>query len=131
MAQESAIWTVHGLLCRAPPPSQQFCLNILQHNPEIIDLLFECALDPRPAWYPEKQVDSIACEALVLFFRVSLDSVPGVSVSVEDALQEEVDAEWTALVESLKILTSRKDWVEKIIAVWKKIDDEKWQDLKQ
>jgi len=130
MAQESAAWVVHGLLCRSPPPSQQFCYDILKNNPEIIDLLFKCAAFVRPAWYPESQVDSIASESIAMLFRVSPHIIPGVIVKVEDSIQTMADSDWNALVDSLKILTSRPNWVDMPLNVWKMIDKERWQDLR-
>lgn len=56
MSQESALWAIHGFLCHSPPLSRQRCLEILQHDPVILDLLFECSNISRPAWYPESQV---------------------------------------------------------------------------
>ncbi|KAJ6616435.1 hypothetical protein B0H10DRAFT_2036985 [Mycena sp. CBHHK59/15] len=130
MSQESAIWTLHGILCRSPPPSQQFALDIIKHDPEILDLLFECATVAREPWYPETQVDSIASEVLMLLFRVYLDAVLGISVQTDKVLQAKKETEWDALVESLKILTSRPNWAQNLIAVWKRIEGEKWQRIK-
>lgn len=127
MAQESAIWVASGLLCRWPPPTKQFCLDVIKHDPELLDLLFECAIVKRPAWYPETQVDSVACEVIATLFQVPLDIVPGVPSSITPGKSE---AEWKALLEALEILASRKNWVEKMIKVWAKIDDEKWQSIK-
>lgn len=132
MAQESAMWAIHGLLCRSPLPTKEFCLEVLRHNPEVIDLLFQCAVISRPAWYPETQVDSIACEVLALLFQFPLDVVPGLFSpfdSEESTLKNDHDAEWNAMVESLKIFTSRATWVHNILSVWAKIEDEKWQDV--
>jgi hypothetical protein len=131
MAQESAAWVIHGLLCRSPPPSQQFCYEILKNNPEMIDLLFRCAAFVRPPWYPESQVDSIASESIAMLFRVSPHTIPGVVVKMEDNIQTMADSDWNALVESLKILTSRSNWVDMLLKVWKMIDNEKWQDLQR
>jgi hypothetical protein len=96
----------------------------------IIDLLFTCAVFERPAWYPETQVDSVACEVLALLFQPSLDVVLGVPLSLELPGKADMDADWIAIVETLKILTSRPGWVKKVLSVWKKIDDELWQDIK-
>lgn len=122
MSQESAAWCIQGLFLRSPPPNQTFCLEMLKHNPEVIDLLFECATLERHPWYPETQVDAIACEVITLLFCMSLEAVPGTSVRP--------DADRAPLIESLKILTSRPNWSKKLLAVWKKIDDEKWQHIK-
>lgn len=130
MAQECAIWATHGLLCTSPLPTRQFCLEIVKTNPVLIDLLFKCAVVPRPAWYPETQVDSAACEVLALLFQPSLEVVLGVPVPPEAPWKANIDSEWNAIVETLKILTSRPGWLKKVLAVWKKIDDEQWQNVK-
>lgn len=130
MAQESAAWCIQGLLLRSPPPNQRFCLEILKHDPELVDLLFECATSERHPWYPETQVDAIVCEAIALLFCISLEAVPGIPAHPDNDSQQEFKAEHDALIDSLKILTSRPNWAEKIIAVWKKIDNERWQLIK-
>jgi hypothetical protein len=85
----------------------------------------------RPPWYPESQVDSIACEALTTLFRVSPNSVLGIKVSPDDPAQQKIDGdEWIGLVDSLKVLTSRPIWVEMIIGVWNKVDGERWKEIK-
>ena len=96
----------------------------------MIDLLFKCAAFVRPAWYPESQVDSIASESIAMLFRVSPHTIPGVIVKVEDIIQTMADNDWNGLVESLKILTSRPNWVDMPLNVWKMIDKERWQDLR-
>lgn len=75
---ESAIWAIMSFA----PLDRQFRLEIIQHNPDIFNLLFDCAVLTRPTWHPETQVDSIAWES---------------------------KAEWKAVCESLKILTARKN----------------------
>ena len=50
------MWATHGLFCRDPPPKKSFCLAIVQENPEVFDLLLQCAALPRPPWYPETEV---------------------------------------------------------------------------
>jgi hypothetical protein len=131
MAQENAMWAIHGLLCRSPPPSPQFCADVLSHDPELIDLLFRCAAISRPPWYPESQVDSIACENLVLLYRISPSSVLGVPNSFNGPEEQNTaDDEWKGSIDSLKVLTSRPNWVEMIIGVWAKVENERWQDIK-
>ncbi|EGO03466.1 hypothetical protein SERLA73DRAFT_45690 [Serpula lacrymans var. lacrymans S7.3] len=129
MAQESALWAAHGLLCRSPPPNRQFCLDILKKKPEVLDLLFDCAVMDRPAWYPEMETDTIACEVLALLFHYPLHIVPGVSMSpaIDAAFKVQ---EWKTMGQSLAILTSRKDWAAKIIDVWEKVKEEDWGKIK-
>ncbi|KAH7905185.1 hypothetical protein BJ138DRAFT_1165257 [Hygrophoropsis aurantiaca] len=126
MAQESALWTVHGILCASPPPSCKFRLDILKKRPEIIDMLFDCAIITRPAWYPETQVDSIACEVLALLFQWPLHVVPGVeSTNVDGDFNAQ---EWRQL---LGRLISHEGWDEKIINVWKKVVEEDWEEVRR
>jgi hypothetical protein len=65
-----------------------------------------------------------------LLFQSSLDVVLGVPVPPEVPLKASVDEEWTASVETLKIITSRPGWLKKLLAVWKKIDEEDWRSVK-
>ncbi|KAH7925032.1 hypothetical protein BV22DRAFT_1089743 [Leucogyrophana mollusca] len=118
MAQESALWAVHGLLCTSPPPPRKFCLDIIKDKPEIVDMLFDCTIIARPAWYPETQVDSIACEILALLFQPPLHIVPGVSSNVER------DPEFHEWKQSLGKLTSREGWDVRIIQAWNKLRNE-------
>lgn len=130
MAQENAAWAIHGLLCRAPPPSMQYRYEILTHNPELLPLLFRCALVARHPWYPESQVDGIICEVITLFFHVSPHSVPGVTDAVDGVVKEMADEDRKVMIDIFKLLTARPQWPEMLIAIWNKIDDERWQDLK-
>jgi hypothetical protein len=46
-------------------------------------------------------------------------------------VQTEVEDEEEAVIELLKIFVSRDDWAGKIVAMWKKVEDEQWQDVKK
>ncbi|OAX35603.1 hypothetical protein K503DRAFT_773300 [Rhizopogon vinicolor AM-OR11-026] len=127
MAQERALWTAHGLLCMSPQLSRKHCLDILKKNPEILDLLFDCAVITRPPWYPETQVNSIACEILALLFQWPAHIVPGVSTPQDNAFRAQ---EWKSMSQAVSILTSREDWCEKIIEIWMKIEEEDWREVK-
>ncbi|KAJ8474482.1 hypothetical protein ONZ45_g15938 [Pleurotus djamor] len=130
LTQENSMWLIHGMLCRDPLVTHRFRLDILKHKPQVVDLLAECgALKAKP-WYPENECDAIACEALALLFLPSLDAVPGIPIPLTDSLQEEDDAELEAFNESLEILFSRR-WVELLVKIWKRLDDERWQDTLQ
>lgn len=123
---------ISGIFTRVPPPPRKFVLEVLQHKPEIVDLLFQCAIEPRNPWYPETEVDAIACEVLATIFRLPFGRIPGVPVSLDDGeIKDEDDAEMNASLELLRILTSRPHWVSKVLAVWKKIEEEKWQKVKR
>ncbi|KAH7882385.1 hypothetical protein F5I97DRAFT_1909836 [Phlebopus sp. FC_14] len=121
MAQESALWAVHGLLCTDPIPSRKFCLELLKKKPEILDLLFQCAIMPRPPCYPELEVASVSCEVLALLFQWPAHIVPGVSTPMDSAFKAQ---DWKAMSQCLTILTSREDWAEKIIEVWMTVEEE-------
>lgn len=131
MSQESASWAIQGLLLTTPPPSQQFCHEVLKHDPELIDLLFKCAAVPREAWYPELQVDSIICEAIVMLFRVPIFCVPGILVSLDYDFQKTTEEEWTAVLDSLKLFMSRPNWAQMILGVWERMEDETPQSIKK
>ncbi|KAF9226366.1 hypothetical protein BS17DRAFT_749768 [Gyrodon lividus] len=128
MAQESSMWAVHGLLCTNPLPSRKFCLEIVKKKPEVLDLLFDCAILSRPPWYPETQADSIACEALTLLLQWPSPIVPGVSTPMDSAFKAQ---DWKAMSQCLTILTSREDWAEKIIEIWMKVEEEDSRQVKQ
>ncbi|KIM42138.1 hypothetical protein M413DRAFT_444606 [Hebeloma cylindrosporum] len=131
MSQESASWSIQGLLLITPPPSQQFCHEVLKHDPELIDLLFKCAAVPREAWYPELQVDSIICEAIVMLFRVPSFSLPGVSINLDYDFQKTTEEEWAAVLDSLKLFTSRPNWSQMILGVWEMMENETPQSVKK
>ncbi|KAF9239310.1 hypothetical protein BU15DRAFT_46822 [Melanogaster broomeanus] len=128
MAQESSMWAVHGLLCTSPPPTRKFCLEILKKKPEVLDLLFDCAISPRPPWYPETHADSIACEALALLFQWPAHVVPGVSTPMDSAFKAH---DWKSMSQCLTILTSREDWADKIIEIWMKVEEEDAHGIRQ
>lgn len=91
ISQEGAAWVIHGLLCRSPPPSQQFCYDVLKNNAEMIDLLFRSTSDVLPSFVLRgiqnlKLVDSIASESIAMLFRVSPHTIPGVAVKAEDSI---------------------------------------------
>jgi hypothetical protein len=125
-AQEGALWTARGLLCTAPPPSRKHCLDILKKRPEILDLLFDCAIIARPPWYPETYLGPIACEVIALLFQWPSHIVPGVSTPQDHAFRAQ---EWKAMTQAVAILTSRDEWCEKIIEVWMKIEEEDWREV--
>jgi hypothetical protein len=102
----------------------KFRLEILKERPEIVDLLFDCAITPRPVWYPERQADAVACEILALLFQWPPYVVPGVSSPLDGSPRTQ---EWKALSQALKIMTSRKDWGERLIEVWMSVEEEDWR----
>ncbi|KAF8656534.1 hypothetical protein AX16_002498 [Volvariella volvacea WC 439] len=106
MTTEKALWAVHGLLCRDPPPTQQFCLKVVEHNREIIDLLLQ---------------------SLALLIRGSFYSISGVPVPADEELQAQEAKEQQALLDTWKIVFTRPNWKDKILAIWKHVEEEDWE----
>lgn len=121
LAHDDALWAAQGLVCTYPMLPTKFRLEILKKRPEIVDLLFDCAITPRPAWYPERQSDAVACEILALLFQWPPYIVPGVSSPLDGSSRTQ---EWKALSQALKMLTARKEWSEKLIEVWMSVEEE-------
>ncbi|OAX38729.1 hypothetical protein K503DRAFT_792343 [Rhizopogon vinicolor AM-OR11-026] len=124
LAHDDALWAAQGLVCTYPVLSAKFRLEILKKRPEIVDLLFDCAITPRPAWYPERQADAVACEILALLFQWPPYVVPGVSSPLDGSLRTQ---EWKALSQALTILTSREEWSGRLIEVWMRVEEEDWR----
>ncbi|EIW84760.1 hypothetical protein CONPUDRAFT_162111 [Coniophora puteana RWD-64-598 SS2] len=121
VTQESALWTAHGLLCTSSPQSRSFCLDILKKKPHVLDLLFDCAILSREAWYPETQTDSVACEVLTLIFQWPMHIIPGFANPSDKAFKTQ---EWKAMSQAMTIFTSRQGWVDRLIEVWMHIQEE-------
>lgn len=129
-SQESALVAILTLVGR-PALTKQTWLEILQHNPNIIPMLFKCTLMRRTSWYPESVADGIACEVLALLFHFPPHlprHVPPhpTHLPEERAILDEAAAEWKAMKELIGLLTS-SGGVENIKSVWAKFRDEKWQ----
>jgi hypothetical protein len=132
MAQENAAWTIQGLFLRCPPPDSRFRYEVLKHDPSVIDLLFRAAAIERPPWYADLDAGSILCESIVLIFRLPELVVPGVDVKAENIdIQKEMEEEWDALGDCLKLLISRPNWVDLILDVWNHNEAEKPHELKK
>jgi len=132
MAQENAAWTIHGLFLRSPPPDNQFCYEVLKHDPSVIDLLFRAANIERPPWYADLEVDAILCESVAMIFRLPELVIPGVDIKVSCSdVQKGKERDWDALVDCLKLLTSRPKWVELLLGVWNRIEAEKPLELRK
>ncbi|KAH7910958.1 hypothetical protein BJ138DRAFT_1151737 [Hygrophoropsis aurantiaca] len=128
VTQEAALWVAHGLLCTSPPPSRKACHEIIKKNPVLLDLLFDCAIIPRPESYPETHVDSIACQVISLLFQWPFHIVPGVSTNMDGTFKAQ---DWKFMSLSFKLLVDRDEWVEKIIEVWMKIEEEDYSKIQQ
>ncbi|KAG2154099.1 hypothetical protein DEU56DRAFT_773027 [Suillus clintonianus] len=124
MAHDDALWAAQGLVCTYPVLPAKFRLEILKKRPGIIDLLLDCAITPRPAWYPERQSDAVACEILALLFQWPPYVVPGVPSPLDGSSRTQ---EWKALSQALKMLTARQEWSEKLIEVWMGVEEEDWR----
>lgn len=124
LAHDDALWAAQGLVCTYPVLPMKFRLEILKKRPGIIDLLFDCAITPRPPWYPERQSDAVACEILALLFQWPPYIVPGVSSPLDGSSRTQ---EWKALSQALKMLTARQEWSEKLIEVWMSVEEEDWR----
>ena len=48
--------------------------------------------------------------------------VPGVPASVEGDLRREIDEEWTATLEILRMVTAIPGWVNKAYATWDRVE---------
>ena len=53
-----------------------------------------------------------------------MDRVPGVPVSVEGDLKREIDEEWTAALEILRMVAPIPGWVNKVYAMWDRVESE-------
>ncbi|KAG1761546.1 hypothetical protein EDD22DRAFT_895524 [Suillus occidentalis] len=124
LAHDDALWAAQGLVCTYPVLPMKFRLEILKKRPGIVDLLFDCAITPRPPWYPERQSDAVACEILALLFQWPPYIVPGVSSPLDGSSRTQ---EWKALSQALKMLTARQEWSEKLIEVWMSVEEEDWR----
>ena len=110
--------------CR--PPTYTSHLEILKCNPEILDVLFDCAIIPRLAHFPISLVSFLAWYMLNFLFERSLYIVPGVSTPM-DATRKMRD--WKLLLQCLAVLTSRKKWAEMIIETWMKVEEENYSEI--
>ncbi|KAL4071102.1 hypothetical protein V8B97DRAFT_2024011 [Scleroderma yunnanense] len=100
--QEFIIFGVCWLIRTNPPLTCKRRLELLKEKPEMLDLLFDCVIIPRSRFFPTSLACSMAWETIILLFRWPSHTVPG----------------------CLAILTSRKDWAEKIIDAWMKVEEE-------
>ncbi|EIW84759.1 hypothetical protein CONPUDRAFT_116927 [Coniophora puteana RWD-64-598 SS2] len=128
ICQESAIWVIHGILCTSSAHPPRFCADILKKRPQIVDLLFDCAIIDRQPWYPETRIVSVTCEIMVLLIRWPDHIIPGAASPVDKAFKSQ---DWKALSQAMSILTSRRDWVEKIVEVWLRMQEEDFRKITQ
>ncbi|EIW74173.1 hypothetical protein CONPUDRAFT_78145 [Coniophora puteana RWD-64-598 SS2] len=118
--QVSALNAAHQLIIMNTHPSPRYYLDVLKQKPSVIDLLLDCILVEPPHGYPEGTPAYIATNNLAAFFRwPSSMLVPGVPSTVDQALSNK---DWKALLQSMQILTSHRDWTERIIEAWMKTE---------
>ena len=128
--QENVFYSVMDLVAPLPVRKKAAVLEILRKRPQILQQLLTIASETRPPWYPETEVYSIAAECFTSLLNLPMDRVPGVSVSVEGGLQREIDEEWTAALEILRMVTAIPAWVNKVYAVWDRVESESWVAIK-
>ena len=122
---ENALYLVQALFVRQNKPEKRLILDVIKAAPEIIDILFEVASQPRTPWHPESHTQETACECLVALFSFPTDIVPGLPFDYSDAPEDKAaQEEWDQTLRALEILTSRQGYREGIIRVFKILDDE-------
>jgi hypothetical protein len=132
MSQENAAWTIQGLFLRCPPPNSRFRYEVLKHDPSVIDLLFKIAAMERPPWYADLEAGSILCESIVLIFRLPELAIPWMDMKLDSGdVQKEMEQEWDALIDCLKLLMSRPKWMDLLHGVWDYLEAEKPKQLQK
>ena len=124
--QENVFYSVFNILAPLPVRKKTATLEMLRERPQILRQMLTIASEPRPPWYPETEVYSIAAECFASLSSLPMDRVPGVSVSLEGDLQREIDGEWTAALEILRMVTTIPGWVNKVYAMWDRVESESW-----
>ncbi|RXW17300.1 hypothetical protein EST38_g8551 [Candolleomyces aberdarensis] len=126
MFQENAAWVILETVLLDPVPEQEHYNQIIEQDPEILDLLLDCANTRRDPPYAELQVDSRVAESLALMLNFPADIVPGVRVELveDEQIQNRLGSRWEALMNGVEILTSRPEWCRKIDRIWKRIEGE-------
>lgn len=102
-------------------------LELLKARPEILDYLFDCAIVPGLPGYPLSAANATASEVLSKLIEWPPHLVPGVSTPMDSALK---GREWKALSQCLTIITSREEWMEKIVEMWMNMVEQTHQDIK-
>ena len=72
-----------------------------------------------------------ASETLALLFQFPREYIAGVKTPVPKEIKYDLEFEYGETVEALKILTSRPLWKERILAVFKRLDDETFPDVQR
>jgi len=124
--QEYVFFSVVDLVAPLPVRKKTTVLEMLHKRPQILGQMLAIASETRPPWYPETEVYSIAAECFATLVNLPMDRVPGVPVSVEEGIQKEIDEEWGATLEILRMVTAIPGWVNKLYAVWDRVESESW-----
>ncbi|TEB13599.1 hypothetical protein FA13DRAFT_1805743 [Coprinellus micaceus] len=106
--QGHAAWTIVNLVGRYPVPEQSFYNDLIRQDPQLLDLLLECAGVKREAWYPQLEVDARTAEALIFMLSIPAEVVPGLEVQVDDrVIQARLEQRWRCLMEGVGLLMAR------------------------
>lgn len=125
--QQHVLRGIGDFLKPHPPHTSKLRLDLLKERPEILDYLFDCATMPGLPGYPLSAANATACEVLARLIEWPPHLVPGVSTQVDSAIKAR---EWKILSQCLTIVTSREDWMEKIVEVWMNVVETTHQDIK-
>lgn len=124
--QENMFFSAIDLVAPLPIRKKPAILEIVRKRPQILTQLLAIASETRPPWYPETEVYSIAAECFASFVYFPMDRVPGVPVSIEGDLQQEIQDEWAATLEILRMVTTIPGWISKVYAMWDRVESEPW-----
>ena len=67
-----------------------------------------------------------AAECLALLFQFPLHSIAGLDLPLEGDMKVERDQEWNDSVAALEILYSRPNWLSKMLAIWRRFEQESY-----
>lgn len=73
----------------------------------------------------------LASESLALIFQFPRYMVPGIKPSLSGEVKEDWEKDYDDTVAAYKILTSRPRWRARILSVFQRPDDEKWEDVQK
>ncbi|KAF9647014.1 hypothetical protein BDM02DRAFT_3270577 [Thelephora ganbajun] len=124
--QENVFFGVMDLVAPLPVRKRTTVLEMVRKRPQILGQMLAIASETRPPWHPETQVYSIAAECFASLVNLPMDRVPGVPISVEGGIQREVDEEWAAALEVLRMVTTIPGWINKVYAMWDRVESEPW-----
>lgn len=125
--QENVLFSVRDLVAPLPVRKKTAVLEMVRRRPDILNQILALASEARPPWYPETEVYSIAAECFASLVNFPMDRVPGVPVSLEGDLQRDIDEEWAATLEILRMVTAAPGWVNKVYAMWDRVESEPWK----